>query len=199
MITADIRAKFFGTAPVLGQIGLRVEPGEVLAIEGPSGAGKSTLLRILAGLDPDFEGSVSRSGRLGMVFQEPRLLPWRNVGENIRLTTRAPRAAIAEMLTRVGLAGYQDAFPRALSLGQARRVALARAFVTRPAVLILDEPFTSLDPERVADLLALTGDLIATHRPATIFVTHSPEEARTLAHRRMQLSGCPAQLLPKPG
>ncbi len=195
MIRAEIKAKSFGATPVLGPISLEVARGEVLAIEGPSGVGKSTLLRILAGLDRDFEGSVSTRGRLSMVFQEPRLMPWRNVSDNIRLTTRAPETAISEMLARVGLAGLEGAYPRALSLGQARRVALARAFVMPPDILILDEPFASLDPDRVTDLLALTARLIGSHGPATVFVTHNPAEACRLAHRRSELTGQPARLI----
>lgn len=198
MIDARIIAKSFGGTQVLADISLHVPRGEVLSIEGPSGVGKSTLLRILAGLDRDFKGSVARSGRLSMVFQEPRLMPWRNVADNIRLTTRAPDHAIRDMLARVGLKGYQDVYPRALSLGQARRVALARAFVIAPEVLILDEPYASLDPDRVMDLLSLTRELIESSQPATIFVTHNPDEARALAHRRAELTGRPARLAPKP-
>ncbi|SDE92348.1 NitT/TauT family transport system ATP-binding protein [Paracoccus isoporae] len=199
MIRAEIQSKCFGAKQVLDPITLEVARGEVLAIEGSSGVGKSTLLRILASLDDDFDGRVEATGRMSMVFQEPRLMPWRNVGDNIRLTTRATAGAIGQMLTRVGLAGHENTYPRALSLGQARRVALARAFVVPPNILILDEPFTSLDPDRVADLLVLTRELIDSHRPATIFVTHSRHEARQLADRRAELTGQPARLVSKTG
>lgn len=199
MIRAEIRSKHFGATQVLGPIALEVARGEVLAVEGASGVGKSTLLRILAGLDDDFDGHVEATGRMSMVFQEPRLMPWRNVADNLRLTTRASTTEISKMLARVGLAGQESAYPRALSLGQARRVALARAFVVPPDILILDEPYTSLDPERVADLLVLTHELIDSHSPATIFVTHSRHEARELADRRVELTGHPARLVCKSG
>ena len=140
---------------VLRDVHFSVARGETVALVGPSGVGKSTLLRILAGLDRDFDGSVARPANMAMVFQEPTLLPWRSALSNITLvhpeiTERRARA----MLARVGLSGREEAFPRSLSLGQQRRLALARAFAGRPELLIMDEPFVSLDPVLADAMLA---------------------------------------------
>jgi sulfonate transport system ATP-binding protein len=187
-----IRSKRFGSHVVLRDLAFRVAPGETLAVLGPSGVGKSTLLRIIAGLDTAFEGSVRRPGRVAMVFQEPTLLPWRKAIENLTLVTGvdAPRAEAA--LASVGLEGRGGLYPRQLSLGQQRRLALARAFVTEPELLLLDEPFVSLDAALVDDMLALTETLIAAAKPATVFVTHAAFEAERLATRVLRIGApCP--------
>jgi NitT/TauT family transport system ATP-binding protein len=195
VIAVEIRAKRFGATPVLGPIRLRVAPGETVALLGPSGIGKSTLLRIVAGIDRAFSGHVSCPEPLAMVFQTPLLLPWRSARDNLLLTrpALAPEAAEAA-LDRVGLQGRGDDFPGQLSLGQQRRLALARAFAGRPAALLLDEPFASLDAERAAQMIALTEALIAETRPATLLVTHARAEAERLADRILHLSGQPATL-----
>jgi len=198
-IRVDIRAKHFGRTQVLRDVHFSVSRGETVALLGPSGIGKSTLLRIVAGLDRDFDGSVRRPDEMAMVFQEPTLLPWRSALQNVLLvhpglTPREARAA----LDRVGLKGREDAFPRALSLGQQRRLALARAFAGRPRMLIMDEPFVSLDPGLADAMLSLAEDLIAEQRPATIFVTHARAEADRLASRVLELRGTPATLTPQP-
>lgn len=195
MISLDLTAKIFGATQVLGRVRLRVEPGEVLGISGPSGAGKSTLLRILAGIDRRFEGVLDAPGRRAMVFQSPTLMPWRRVIDNVTIPTGASPAAAAEMLARVGLAGLERRWPGQLSLGQARRVGIARAFVGRPDLLILDEPFASLDAERIEDLLALTATLIAETRPAVVLASHAEHELAMLATRRARLDGRPARLI----
>jgi len=182
-----IRAKRFGAHLVLRDLAFRVEPGETLAVLGPSGAGKSTLLRIIAGLDTAFEGRVQAPERIAMVFQEPVLLPWRRALENLTLVTGCDPARAAEALAEVGLDGRGALFPRQLSLGQQRRLALARAFVTAPDLLLLDEPFVSLDASLVGEMLALTERLIAATRPATVFVTHSAAEAERLATRILRI------------
>ena len=189
MITVDVRAKRFGDACILRDLSFELEQGETLAITGPSGVGKTTLLRIVAGLDPEFEGQVQRPERLAMVFQEPTLLPWRTARENIRLAAHVDADAVDRALAEVGLAGKENHFPAQLSLGQQRRLALARAFAARPELLLMDEPFVSLDAPIVEDMLQLTERLLAAHRVATIFVTHSPMEAARLATRTLQLDG----------
>ncbi len=182
-----IRAKTFGAAPVLRDVSFQLARGEVLAVLGPSGVGKSTLLRLIAGLDTDYDGRITRAGRLAMVFQEPTLMPWRSARDNLRLTTGVSPAEAEAALDRVGLAGKGALYPGQLSLGQQRRLSLARAYAAKPDILLLDEPFVSLDEALVRDMLALTESVIAEQRPATVFVTHAAQEADQLATRRMHL------------
>ena len=149
-----------GELHVLGELALTLEAGEVAALVGPSGCGKTTLLRIVAGLERDYEGTVSlpAHGTLGMVFQEPRLLPWRTVEQNVRLA--APKAADATLdalFATLGLTAHRAHYPGELSLGLARRVALARAFAVEPDLLLLDEPFVSLDATLGRTLARRTG------------------------------------------
>jgi ABC-type nitrate/sulfonate/bicarbonate transport system ATPase subunit len=178
---------------------LRLEAGSFGVLIGPSGCGKTTILRIAAGLDPDFRGQLRApgAGRLGMVFQEPRLLPWRTVVENIRLALPADAADVdlAGLVEILGLGAHLARYPGELSLGLARRAAIARAFAVRPDFLLLDEPFVSLD-EAVAtrlrsELLALT----ARTRVTTLFVTHDLEEAVELGDRLFFLSDRPARII----
>lgn len=194
MITLDLTAKRFGADTVLGPIQLRLARGEVLGIEGASGVGKSTLLRILAGVDRHFDGTLAAVGRRAIVFQSPTLMPWRNVRDNVAIPSACTPEAARSWLARVGLSGIEEHFPGQISLGQARRVGLARAFATCPEVLILDEPFVSLDAERVEDLLELTAELIAETRPAVVMASHAAPELDRLATRRVRLSGRPAVL-----
>lgn len=195
MISLDLQEKTFGAQLVLGQMRLWIEPGEVLGLSGASGVGKSTLLRILAGLDLRFSGRLDAPQNRAMVFQSPTLMPWRRVIDNITIPTQCRPEVAEAMLERVGLEGKARVWPGQLSLGQARRVAIARAFVGRPELLILDEPFASLDRERVQELIVLTGALIAETRPAVIFASHSEEELAALSTRRLHLEGRPARLV----
>lgn len=182
-----IREKAFGDVSVLRDLTFDVARGETLAVLGPSGAGKSTLLRLIAGLDTRFDGHVDRVGRLAMVFQEPTLLPWRSARDNLRLTTGINAAGAEAALARVGLAGKGALYPGQLSLGQQRRLSIARAYAVRPDILLLDEPFVSLDADLVDDMLALTESVIVEQRPATVLVTHAQAEADRLATRTLTL------------
>lgn len=199
MIEVDVKSKRFGDTEVLRDIRFTVKAGETVALQGPSGIGKTTLLRLIAGIDDAFDGRIVRPDRLAMVFQEPTLLPWRSVIQNIMLVhpdlgANAARAA----LDRVGIGAKADLFPGQMSLGQQRRLALARAFAAQPKALILDEPFVSLDPELAQEMLELARSLIHEARPATIFVTHSREEAASLSDRVLKLGGQPATLIAHP-
>ena len=194
MIALDLTEKRFGARVILGPMALRVTRGEVLGIGGASGVGKTTLLRILAGLDTRFSGRLEASGRRAMVFQEPCLMPWRSVIDNVMIPTGVSRGAAAQILVRVGLGAMEGLWPTQLSLGQQRRVALARAFVGTPEILVMDEPFASLDHARIGDLLTLTAELLAEVRPAVVLVSHAEAELAALSTRRVWLTGTPAQL-----
>ncbi|WP_018237734.1 ATP-binding cassette domain-containing protein [Ensifer sp. BR816] len=195
MIRVDVRRKAFGDEEILRDIRFDMEVGETIAILGASGIGKSTLLRLIAGIDPVFKGEIVRPDKIAMVFQEPVLLPWRSVLENLTLVhPDLGRQAAFSALERTGIADKARAFPGQLSLGQQRRLALARAFAGRPALLVMDEPYVSLDPTTADEMLALTEALIAETGPAVILVTHSEVEARRLARRRLRLSGRPATI-----
>ena len=183
---------------MLGELAFSLGTCEVAALVGPSGCGKTTLLRISAGLDNDFEGSVAlpAHGMLGMVFQEPRLLPWRTVEQNVRLAApQATDAALGTLFQALGLTAHRDHFPGELSLGLARRVALARAFAVEPDLLLLDEPFVSLDDALAARLRDELADLVNRRPITTLLVTHNVEEAIGLADRLLLLSLSPARVL----
>ncbi|HME85000.1 MAG TPA: ATP-binding cassette domain-containing protein [Roseiarcus sp.] len=181
----------------LGEVAFALEKGEVGAVVGPSGCGKTTLLRIVAGLDARFEGAISRreTDRLAVVFQEPRLLPWRAVEDNVRLA--APDIGdeeLAALLATLGLSEHRRHFPRELSLGLARRVALARAMAVHPDLLLLDEPFASLDNATASDLVEQIIDIVAARAITTLLVTHDLDAAVRLADVVFVLSERPARL-----
>ena len=175
---------------------LTVALGEIVAVVGGSGCGKSTLLRLASGLDAPTEGAIILDGdaitapheKIGIVFQEPRLLPWlsvaHNVGFGLEGRPRSERSTrVAAQLDRVGLTDKATVWPRELSGGQAQRVALARALVTRPEVLLLDEPFSALDAFTRVDLQDHLLDLWADGKPTLLVVTHDVDEAIVLADR----------------
>ncbi len=185
-----------GRHPVLGVIDAQVREGDRICLLGPSGAGKTTLLNGIAGLDPQLQSMIEqRPGlRVGYLFQEHRLLPWRTVRQNLALVG-ADAADIERLLAEVGLSGAADSLPDQLSLGMARRAALARCLAIEPDLLLLDEPFASLDAERAAELRGLIVRLLDQHPAmAMICVTHDPRDADDLANRLWYLSGAPATL-----
>lgn len=180
---------------ILGPVALEVRAGETVALTGPSGIGKSTLLRCIAGLDPVTEGRVAAPERIGIVFQEPLLLPWRTARDNLTLTTGIARDEADALLAEVDLTPCAALYTGQMSLGQQRRLALARAFASAPRLLLLDEPFVSLDPPLAREMMALTAQLQARTRPATLLVTHSEDEARALSDRVVTLGGAPARIV----
>ena len=202
-LEVDIKRKAFESASgkqhdVLLDISFSLVPGEVAVFVGPSGCGKSTLMRILAGLDHDFEGTLERpeQARLAMVFQEPRLLPWRSVDDNVTLAAPlADEATLARLFDILELAAHRSHFPGELSLGLARRVALARAFAVNPDFLILDEPFASLDKALAARLREQIATLVADRSAMTLLVTHELDDAVRLGDRLFFLSARPARIL----
>jgi sulfonate transport system ATP-binding protein len=177
--------KDFGSRRVLAGLDLDVADGEFVALLGRSGCGKSTLLRILAGLDPDVEGTFTVPERVSVAFQQPRLLPWRRVWRNITLGLRGVdgREVAEKALAEVRLADHADAWPLTLSGGEAQRVSLARALVREPELLLLDEPFGALDALTRLAMHHLVEQLWREHRPAVLFVTHDVDEALLLADR----------------
>jgi ABC-type nitrate/sulfonate/bicarbonate transport system ATPase subunit len=198
-----IKQKFYRAASgdnlhVLGELGFTLANGEVAALVGPSGCGKTTLLRIIAGLDRDYQGTVRLPAhcRLGMVFQEPRLLPWRSVEANVRLAApEATDATLDALFQTLGLAAHRGHYPGELSLGLARRVALARAFAVAPDLLVLDEPFVSLDAALAERLRAELVELVTRRPVTTLLVTHDVEEAIGLADRLLVMSASPARIV----
>jgi len=192
------RAVSGGSIEVLRDLAFTLKAGAVGALVGPSGCGKTTLLRIITGLDSDYTGTVQlpEHGKLGMVFQEPRLLPWRTVEQNVRLG--APEVTDSDLdalFGALGLAAHRHHFPGELSLGQARRVALARAFAVKPDLLVLDEPFVSLDAALAKRLQEELAALVTSRHVTTLLVTHSMDEAIGLADRLFLLSASPARVV----
>ena len=180
---------------VLRDVAFAAAAGEILALLAPSGAGKTTILRIVLGLDRDFRGEIRLpQGRLGVMFQEPRLLPWLTVEGNLRLVTGGDPSEIPGLLSQVGLEGTENLHPKALSLGMARRVALVRALLGRPAMLVLDEPFVSLDPRSATELVSLVARAARRGGTLVLLATHDVDQVLGYADRLLVLGGKPARL-----
>lgn len=182
-------SRSFGGPAILDDLSFSIAPGEFVALLGRSGSGKSTLLRTLAGLDQAAPQTLSVPAARAVVFQEPRLLPWKRVWKNVALGLRIPDAKSHALgaLAEVELSHRVDAWPLTLSGGEAQRAALARALVRAPKLLLLDEPFASLDALTRLRMQALVSQLWHKHRPAVLLVTHDVDEALLLADRVMVL------------
>jgi len=190
---------------VLADVRLELFHGEFVAVIGPSGCGKSTLLHLIAGLDPAFDGEIrwadtatGTGPRLGYVFQNPRLLPWLDVRANVVIGLEDPAghaARVDELLAAMDLAEFGHFHPNRLSLGMQRRAALARAFVIEPHLLLMDEPFVSLDAPTADQLRRLLLAVWGRQRSTVLFVTHDLREATMLADRILFLSTCPATIV----
>ena len=189
-------SRTFGARTVIGSLDLDIAQGEFVALLGASGCGKSTLLRILAELDREAVGTVQVPARRSVVFQEPRLLPWKRVWKNVTLgldeSAETARERARAALAEVGLRDHAEAWPRTLSGGEAQRVALARSLVREPELLLLDEPFGALDALTRIRMHGLLRSLWERHRPAVLLVTHDVDEAILLADRVVVL-GQPAR------
>lgn len=205
LLEVNVDAKAFAGVPVLSHIQLNLAPGEIVSLVGASGCGKSTLLRIIAGLDADFSGSVRLQGKpvvgvgrdIGFVFQEPRLFPWLTVAENVAFDLgRAGRhdAKALALLAEVGLQGLDERLPKQLSGGQAQRVAIARGLYSEPRVLLLDEPFSSVDAFTRMKLQDLLIVLARQHGITVLLVTHDAEEAVLLSDRVLVLEAHPGRV-----
>lgn len=215
-VRIDLRGKRFpdvagkGLRQILGNLCFHAESGEFIAIIGPSGCGKTTLLNLIAGLDASYEGDITLAAvpgkpapDIGYIFQNPRLLPWRTVFENVCLVMKNPalggaaekKALVEKLLAEAGLMEFRDAYPEKLSLGQQRRAAIVRAFAIEPDLLLMDEPFVSLDAQTAERLRSLLLDIWRARPTTVLFVTHDLDEAIALADRVLVLSDSPAELV----
>ena len=205
--------KAYGKVVVFNDISIAIETGEFVALLGPSGCGKSTLLRIVAGLERPDSGEVRFKGQpvagprseIALMFQTPTLLPWKTALDNVALplvargaTWAEAREAAMRYLSLVGLSGFEEAYPKQLSGGMQQRVALARALAVEPEVLLLDEPFSALDPLTAESLRAELvriwhENLSSVH--TVLMVTHSVDEAVYMANRAIVLSTRPAKVV----
>jgi NitT/TauT family transport system ATP-binding protein len=196
MVEFHISGREF-SRPVLGDIGIRFEPGESICLLGPSGCGKTTLLNIIAGLDKGYQQPIwqGETPTLAYLFQQPRLLPWRTVLDNLLLVNPDQDLAVA-LLAEVGLAEVINEFPTRLSLGMARRVALVRSLLLSPDLILMDEPLVSLDPVTARQMRELVERLVvANPERHLLYVTHDLDEALQIGDRILVLGGKPARIV----
>ncbi|MCK0140810.1 ATP-binding cassette domain-containing protein [Aliiroseovarius sp. F20344] len=192
MLKLDLHRKSFAGHTVLEDVHLDLKQGERVAIFGPSGVGKTTLLRIIAGLDKRFVGTREAPDEIALMFQNPTLLEWRTTKENLQIFHPASdEQDIQAALSQVGLQDKADHYPRQLSVGQQRRLALARCFLTPTPLVLLDEPFTSLDQSLRQEMLTLTRAFLDKTGSALVLVTHAQDEAEALGAKYYELRNAP--------
>ena len=186
----------------IADLNLTLKSGEFICLVGPSGCGKTTLLNVIADLDNDYQGNIglsqqSSQPKIGYIFQNPRLLPWRTVRENIELVVDDPLSIhiIDNLLELMQLTASQHVYPERLSLGMSRRVSITRAFAVDPDLLLMDEPFVSLDAPTARQVRALLLSLWQQRPHTVLFVTHDLREAITLADRLIFLSASPMSVI----
>jgi NitT/TauT family transport system ATP-binding protein/sulfonate transport system ATP-binding protein len=202
-LIADIKEKSFGEEALFDGLRFEVPAGQVVALIGPSGVGKSTLLRMIGGIDPDYEGDILIDDLVpadaevpGFVFQDPRLLPWETALGNLQAVK--PDLADDEgrqLLVNVGLDAAENLRPGELSGGMQRRVALARALAVSSRLLLLDEPFVSIDRKLARELQALVASVVDRLGLTVLLVTHDPYDAAVLADRVITLRGRPVRVV----
>lgn len=209
LLTVDIQKKTYPNGScAIENLTFTAKAGEFIALVGPSGAGKTTLLNLISGLDPIMDGRITHQSepgrqtypRTAFMFQEPRLMPWLTVQQNLELVLAPPSSSFQitpmyDLLALVGLPGCEKMFPNQLSGGMQRRVALLRSFIVEPELLLMDEPFQSLDVPTANQLIILLQDLWRRTRPTVLFVTHNLREALCLADRVLFLSPQPSRII----
>ena len=201
MLNINIKAKYFHQQKIFENFLLQIPSGQFTAIIGPSGCGKSTLLNLICSLDSDFLGEITLDEKLprediGFLFQDSRLVPWLSVKQNLELVTKTNKEdKIFSLLAKVGLANFSNAFPSQLSGGMSRKVALCRAFINNPKLILLDEPFVSLDTPSAKELRGVFMDFYAEFKPTVVLVTHALTEALYLADRVVFLQKEPASIV----
>ncbi len=192
--------------PTIENFNLTLNSGEFICLVGQSGCGKTTLLNSIAGLDSHFSGNIqignkSQNSKIGFVFQRPCLLPWRTVRENIELVfdnqNAIPKSQIDELLNLMQLSNYANAYPKQLSEGMKRRVSIIRAFAINPDLLLMDEPFVSLDALMAREVRDLLQQLWQNRPHTVLFVTHDLREAIALADKLVFLTSRPMRVLKK--
>ncbi len=197
LLDINVARKSFGNTTVLHNVRLQLHDREVISLLGPSGCGKSTLLRIVAGLEKDYQGQLNRTAdEVAFVFQEPRLMPWLTVEQNIGFSDdkHFDKAWVAQLIDEVGLSGFAEALPKALSGGMAQRVAIARGLYSHPKVLLLDEPFSAVDAFTRMKLQDLLLQLAQRHAIALLLVTHDVDEALYLSDRVLVMGNRPSSI-----
>lgn len=187
-LTTKNLTKSYGSTTVLSDVSLNLLKGSFTVIVGPSGCGKSTLLKMIAGIESPDSGTVLLEGTPSMVFQNGSLLPWRDVYDNValgleskKISAREQKHQITELITTMGLSGHENSYPRDLSGGQRQRVGIARALVSNPQILLLDEPFSALDAETTANLHSELLKLWKEKELTILMISHSLDEAIELA------------------
>ena len=184
-----VQEKKFSDQSLLKGVAISLQVPDALGIVGPSGCGKTSLLRICAGIDRDFNGKrhLKDGAKIAMMFQEPCLIPWRKIRDNIMLTAQITRQEADDWLAQVGLDQHGDLFPSQLSLGQQRRVAFIRALAFKGDMLVLDEPFVSLDQQRKETMIKLLQDYLETHKAILLLASHNQQEIDQLTDQTLEL------------
>jgi ABC-type nitrate/sulfonate/bicarbonate transport system ATPase subunit len=196
MIKFQIVSKTFEKLHILKEVSFEIKPHEVVAIQGPSGSGKTTLLRLIAGiLKPDSGVIDVQASKIGFIFQYHRLLPWRTAQDNIAMVLRAAgideddaRNKARAWMDRLGLKGFYGYYPAQLSGGMLQRVSIARAFAIEPEIMLMDEPFNSLDADMAKTLLKELSQVLREYKTTAVYVTHSRLEVISIANRVFQLA-----------
>lgn len=202
MLDINIENKSYNDSLILDNININIKNGEFISFIGPSGCGKTSLLSIISNIDENYTGHVLLNNKkidyaIGFMFQDSRLLPWLNIKDNLLLILKdkTKEYLIEDLLIEVGLKDYIKAYPKELSGGMQRRVALCRAFINNPSLVLLDEPFVSLDYPSTQELRYLFIKFYKKYKPTVLLVTHNLREAIMLSNKIIFLSAKPTKII----